>query len=59
MGGSCFIESSVVDFIAGRDDWDFATFELGINMLKPGDDNVAFAEKVKLPLGDGYQGTSR
>lgn len=33
MGGSCFLEASVADFIAGRNDWDFATLELGINVL--------------------------
>jgi len=46
MGGSCFIEPQIAGFIAGRDDWDFATFELGVNMLSPGSDNAAFARKV-------------
>lgn len=46
MGGSCWIEPAIADFIAGRDDWDFASFELGVNMRKPPRDNVRFAEKV-------------
>lgn len=46
MGGSCFIEPAIADFIASRDDWDFATFELGINMINPSRDNVRYAEKV-------------
>lgn len=46
MGGSCFIEPAIADFIAARDDWDFASFELGINMVNPARDNARFAEKV-------------
>jgi hypothetical protein len=50
MGGSCRIEPAIADFIAGRDDWDVASFELGVNMRKPPRDNVRFAEKVKYLL---------
>lgn len=32
MGGACFGEPELADFIAERGDWDFATFELGVNM---------------------------
>ena len=46
MGGSCYIEPQIADFIAGRDDWDFASFELGINMAQNGGSNTRFAEKV-------------
>ncbi len=46
MGGSCWIESAIADFIAARDDWDFASFELGINLVNPSRDNIRFAEKV-------------
>jgi len=46
MGGSCWVEPSIADFIAGRDDWDFASFELGINLRKEPRDNPRFAEKV-------------
>ncbi len=50
MGGSCFIEKQIADFIAARDDWDFASFELGINMLNPSRDNVRYAQKVNYLL---------
>jgi len=32
MGGSCCLEPSIAEFIAGRDDWDFCTLEIGVNM---------------------------
>ncbi len=51
MGGSCFIEHAITDFIAARNDWDFASFELGINMVNPSRDNARFAEKVDYLLG--------
>lgn len=50
MGGSCFIEKQMADFIATRNDWDFATFELGVNMVNPRRDNARFAEKVNYLL---------
>lgn len=50
MGGSCWIEPAIADYIAGRDDWDFASFELGINMLNPARNNVRYAEKVNYLL---------
>lgn len=46
MGGSCWIEPAIADFIASRNDWDFASFELGINMVNANCDNKRFAEKV-------------
>lgn len=33
LSGACHIEPEAVDYIASRDDWDFATCELGINVL--------------------------
>lgn len=33
FGGGAHLEPEVADFIASRDDWDFATLEMGINML--------------------------
>ncbi len=33
LGGGAHLEPEVADFIASRDDWDFATLELGINMV--------------------------
>ena len=50
MAGSCFIEKQIADFIASREDWDFASFELGVNMVSPGSDNGRFAEKVNYQL---------
>ncbi|TAG07365.1 MAG: hypothetical protein EAZ42_12980 [Verrucomicrobia bacterium] len=32
-GGSCFCESEMGTYLAGRDDWDVALLELGINLL--------------------------
>lgn len=33
IAGSCFCDNSVVDYIAENKEWDFATLELGINMI--------------------------
>lgn len=45
FGGGAHCEASLAQYIAGRDDWDFATLELGINMV--GWLDVAdFAERV-------------
>ena len=33
MSGSCAIEPAMVKWLASREDWDFATCELGINLL--------------------------
>lgn len=32
FSGSCHIEETMADYIASRNDWDFATLELGINI---------------------------
>jgi lysophospholipase L1-like esterase len=32
MSGSCFCEKEMADYLAGRDDWDIITLELGVNM---------------------------
>jgi hypothetical protein len=32
LSGSCLMEPAVADHIAARDDWDVATFEVGVNM---------------------------
>jgi lysophospholipase L1-like esterase len=32
LSGSCLCEKEVVDYLVGREDWDIATLELGINM---------------------------
>jgi lysophospholipase L1-like esterase len=33
MAGSCYLEEAMADYIAERQDWDFATLELGINVI--------------------------
>lgn len=50
MAGSCRIEKPIVDFIAARDDWDFATFELGINLRQVSGDNTGFALRTEYLL---------
>jgi hypothetical protein len=32
LGGACLCEEAVADFIIGRNDWDGAVFEIGVNM---------------------------
>ncbi|MDA3812407.1 MAG: GDSL-type esterase/lipase family protein [Spirochaetaceae bacterium] len=32
MGGSCFAEKAMIDFLVSETVWDFATFEIGVNM---------------------------
>ncbi|WP_020618322.1 SGNH/GDSL hydrolase family protein [Paenibacillus daejeonensis] len=32
LGGSCLCEPEIADWIAARDDWEVASFELGVNM---------------------------
>jgi lysophospholipase L1-like esterase len=32
LPGSCYCEKQVADFIAEREDWDFVTLEIGVNM---------------------------
>lgn len=44
-GGSAYFEPQMADYIAGRDDWDFATLEIGINMLDLFSE-AEFAERV-------------
>ncbi|MCX7916928.1 MAG: hypothetical protein N2589_02220 [bacterium] len=33
LGGGCHLEKEIADYIAKRDDWKFAVFELGVNMV--------------------------
>ncbi len=35
LSGTCFCESIISDYFASRDDWDFATLEIGVNMRGP------------------------
>lgn len=32
LAGACFCENGFADYLTGRDDWDFITCELGVNM---------------------------
>ncbi|MBU3142897.1 SGNH/GDSL hydrolase family protein [Clostridium sp. CF012] len=32
LSGRCYCEKEVADYIAGRNDWDFVTLEIGVNM---------------------------
>ncbi len=34
FGGGAHLEAGMADFIAGRDDWDIATLEMGINVVQ-------------------------
>jgi hypothetical protein len=49
MGGSCWLEPAVADFIASRQDWDIASFELGVNMRNLRD-NPDFKKRVSYLL---------
>ncbi|MCI3926290.1 GDSL-type esterase/lipase family protein [Paenibacillus sp. TRM 82003] len=33
LAGSCYLEEEMADYVASRDDWDFAVLELGINVI--------------------------
>lgn len=33
LGGGCHLEKEIADYIAERKDWDFAIFEIGVNMV--------------------------
>lgn len=46
FGGGAHLESEVADYIAGRNDWDFATLELGINLVNRDLPEDEFAARV-------------
>lgn len=60
FGGGAHLEREIADYIAERNDWDFATFELGINMvLWCGVDEFErrvdyFVEKISKGKSDKY-----
>lgn len=35
LSGTCYCEKAVADYIGNRNDWDFVTLELGVNMRGP------------------------
>ncbi len=45
-GGSAFCEFEMADFIAGRDDWDFATLAMSVNMIGGGFSPQEFRERT-------------
>ncbi|NGZ75356.1 SGNH/GDSL hydrolase family protein [Saccharibacillus alkalitolerans] len=49
MSGSCLCEAEMIDWIAGRDDWDIVFLELGVNM-RDGMGGEEFREKVRYAL---------
>lgn len=46
VGGSAYCEPELADYIADRDDWDFATLALSVNMIGAGFSLEAFYERV-------------
>jgi len=49
LSGSCLCEPAAVDYLASRDDWDFITCELGVNMRGKYSPD-AFASRVRYLL---------
>ncbi len=47
FAGNARLEKEMVDYIVGRKDWDFASFEWGINMLGEEFPDELFEERVK------------
>ena len=46
VGGSAYCEPELADHIAGREDWDFATLALSVNMIGAGFSVEEFTERV-------------
>jgi len=49
FGAAAFLEPEMAAWIASRQDWDFATLELGVNLLRP-ISTAAFAARVDVFL---------
>ena len=47
LSGACHVEPLLSDWMASLEDWDFAVFELGINMIEASYDTDVFQERVK------------
>ena len=45
--GSAYCEPQLAEYIAQRDDWDFATLELSLNMIGGGFDVEAFSQRAR------------
>jgi lysophospholipase L1-like esterase len=50
LGGACLCESEVADFITARNDWDFLTLEVGVNMRNIGMPAEEFEKRVRYLL---------
>lgn len=46
VGGSAYCEKSLADYMAGREDWDFATLCLSVNMIGGGFSVEEFRDRV-------------
>ena len=46
LAGSCHCEPELADYIAGREDWDFATLALSVNMIGAGFSLEEFYDRV-------------
>ena len=46
VGGSAYCEHELADYIAGREDWDFATLALSVNMIGGGFSVAEFSERT-------------
>lgn len=51
FGGGAHLEPQLADYIAGRPDWDFASLELGINLVNRDISEEAFAARVNYFVG--------
>jgi len=47
FAGSAQMEKAMADYIVSRSDWDFASVEMGVNMLKPEFSVELFEERVR------------
>lgn len=46
FAGSAFLDETIADFISEREDWDFTTLEMGINMLERNWDVNDFTKRI-------------
>lgn len=51
FGGGAHLEPQLADYIASRDDWDFASLELGINLVNRDISEDVFAARVDYFVG--------
>ncbi|MCX7012304.1 MAG: GDSL-type esterase/lipase family protein, partial [Candidatus Sumerlaeota bacterium] len=51
LGGACHCEPALADYMAQRDDWDFATLCLSVNMIGAGFTLEEFRERTRYLIG--------